>query len=92
MEKGKIFVIQTKTGKYEVLIWYDKKDKAYLVRVPNLPGVVTFGTTLSEAKKMAKDAIELYCDCLLKEGKNIIDDSGCFIGKLPRSRIFSIAT
>ncbi len=86
----KTLLIQTKNGTYNIIIWWDKKDKAYLVKVPSLPGVVTFGKTLVEAKKMAKDAIELYCDCVLEKGKIIIDDQKRLVGKLPsRSRILS---
>ncbi|MBI4215635.1 MAG: type II toxin-antitoxin system HicB family antitoxin [Parcubacteria group bacterium] len=49
-------------------------DKVYLVRVPNLPGVITFGRSLIEAKKMAREAIELHCECEIDEGKIVIDD------------------
>ncbi len=34
--------------------------------VPALPGCVTFGRTLAEAKKMAKDAITGYIESLKK--------------------------
>lgn len=84
----KEFKVQTRGGIYKTVIWWDKKDKSYLVKVPSLPGVVTFGTSIVDAKKMAKDAIELYCDCVLSEGKIIIDDSGQAIGNITsRSRI-----
>lgn len=56
----KAHTIHTRNGTYRALIWRDARDKAYLVRVPSLPGVVTFGTTLAEAKKMARGAIELH--------------------------------
>jgi len=85
----KEFKIQTKSGTYRVIIWWDAKDKAFLVKAPSLSGVVTFGTNLSEAKKMVKDAIELYCNCVIEEGKLIIDDNGRVVGKLPRSRILA---
>jgi antitoxin HicB len=37
--------------------------------VPALPGCVTYGRTLGEARKMAKDAISGYCDSLRKHGE-----------------------
>ncbi|OGY62883.1 MAG: hypothetical protein A2745_01965 [Candidatus Harrisonbacteria bacterium RIFCSPHIGHO2_01_FULL_44_13] len=86
----KEFVIKTKNGSYRVIIWRDKSDKAYLVKVPSLPGVVTFGKSLAEAKKMAKDAIELYCDCQADEGKIVVDDERRVVGKLPKSHVFSV--
>lgn len=40
-------------------------EGGYTVIVPSLPGCVTFGKTIEEARKMAKEAIELYL-----EGRN----------------------
>ncbi len=79
--------IQTKSGTFRTLIWWHGADKAYLVRVPSLPGTVTFGKSFEEAKKMAKDAIELYCSVILDQGKIIIDDTGKVVGRLPKARI-----
>ena len=59
----KIFSIKTKDGDFKVSIWLDKNDNAYLVKGVTLPEVVTFGRTLLEAKKMAREALELYCEC-----------------------------
>lgn len=85
-KRKKKFLIQTKTGAYTALIRFDKRDRVYLVRVPSLSGVVTFGKTLKEAKRMAKDAIELHCACLIDEKKVIIDDKQHIIGKVSKSR------
>ena len=74
-----------------MVIWFDAKDKAYLVRALGLPEVVTFGTSLADAKIMAKDAIELYCDGVIKEGNIIIDDQRRVVGKIPQSRVIAIA-
>lgn len=38
----------------------DKVDGGYVVTVPRLPGLVTQGDTLAEAREMAKDAIRCY--------------------------------
>ena len=84
------FVIKTKEGSYNIIVWFDKKDKAYLVKVPSLPEVFTFGKSLVDAKKMAKDAIELYCDCLIDEGNIVIDDQRHAVGKLPKSHVISV--
>jgi len=37
----------------------------YTVTVPMLPGCVTFGKNLGEAKRMAREAIELYIESLV---------------------------
>ena len=86
----KLYTIKTKEGLFRVKIWRDNDDKAYLVKGISLPEVVTFGKDLKEAKKMAKDALELYCDCVIGENKIIIDDSQRAIGKIPKSRIVEI--
>ncbi|MBI2624015.1 type II toxin-antitoxin system HicB family antitoxin [Candidatus Parcubacteria bacterium] len=63
----KEFLIQTKDGAFRVRIWWDKADRAYLVKGISLLGVVTFGRTLAEAKRMAREALELYCECAIDE-------------------------
>lgn len=86
----KEFQISTKHGTFRVFIWWDDRDKAYLVKAVNLPEVVTFGTSLVDAKRMAKDALELYCLCAIDEGKLVIDDEGKIVGERPRARVISL--
>lgn len=47
------------------------EDGGYTVTVPTLPGLVTEGDTLKEAKEMAKDAIRCYLGGLRKERERI---------------------
>lgn len=82
--------IETKRGTYEAVFKWDAKDKAYIVNVPSLSGVVTFGKNLKDAKRMAKDAIELHCECLIDDGNIIIDDEEKAVGKIPHSRIIAV--
>ena len=42
------------------MIKYARSDRAYTVTFPNLPGCVTFGDTLDEAKRMAAEALSGY--------------------------------
>lgn len=83
--------IRTKHGLFTVAIWHDIKDKAYIVKGVGLPDVVTFGKTFAKAKLMAADAVELYCDCALSDGKLIVDDNRRVVGKLPKSNVLSLA-
>lgn len=39
-------------------------EGGFTVTVPTLPGCVTFGKSLDDAMKMAKEAIELYLEAL----------------------------
>ena len=73
--KATYALLETKQGTFKVKLEWDAGDRAYLVTVPSLPGVVTFGTSLKDAKKMAKEAIELHCECLVDEGHLVIDDT-----------------
>src|SRR6266702_3454634 len=43
---------------YSMIIQWDSRDNIFVVRVPELPGCVTHGTTYEEAVKQGKDAIE----------------------------------
>jgi predicted RNase H-like HicB family nuclease len=55
----------------------------YLVSVPALPGCVTEGNTLDEAREMAIDAIRGYCASLIKHGEPIpVGGADVLIGNL----------
>lgn len=69
MKKQKEVIYQ-----YEVL--FDNDGAGYTVTVPKLPGLVTEGNTLKEAREMAKDAIRCYLEALLKEKAFAFSKSG----------------
>lgn len=51
---------------------YEKDEVGgYVVTVPALRGVVSYGHTLEEAKIMAKEAIEGFLEMLLQSGQPI---------------------
>ena len=60
MKKHKEIIYQ-----YEAI--FDPNGAGYTVVVPKLPGLVTEGDNLKEAREMAKDAIRCYLGALLKE-------------------------
>lgn len=60
--------IKTNCGSFVCRVTSSDSESGYTVTVPTLKGVVTEGRTLAEAKKMAKDAIELHCEGLLASG------------------------
>lgn len=55
-------------GVFHALFESNTPEKGYTVTVPKLKGIVTCGDTLTEAKRMAAEAIELHCECLLAKG------------------------
>jgi len=46
-------------------------EGGYTVTAPLLPGCVTYGETVELAKKMAREAIELYIETLKTHGEDI---------------------
>ncbi len=56
------------------LLFEPAEEGGYVVTCPALPGLVTEGDTLEEARKMAKDAIQGYLESLRKDGLSIPDD------------------
>jgi antitoxin HicB len=49
-------------------------EGGHMVIVPALPGVITYGETLEEARSMASDAIQCHCEGLLSDGEELPED------------------
>ncbi len=58
---------------YKVLL-KPEPEGGFTVNVPALPGCVTYGETLEEAKVNAQEAIELYVESLKEHGEDIPTD------------------
>lgn len=52
----------------------DGNQKGYMATVPALPGCITWGKTLTEARAMAADAVAGYLESLQKAGEPIPAD------------------
>jgi antitoxin HicB len=59
-----------KVFNYRILL-RQEDEGGYTVLVPSLPGCVTYGDTIDEALKMAREAIELYIESLKEHGEFI---------------------
>jgi antitoxin HicB len=60
------------SAEYGYTVMYEKLlAGGYHVIVPALPGIVTYGRTLDEAREMAMDAIRCHLRALLKDGEEI---------------------
>jgi len=57
------------------ILFRPEPEGGYTVMVPSLPGCITYGKTIEEARKMALDAIKAYLESLKKHGEPIPDDS-----------------
>ena len=56
------------------VIYERLSEGGYQVIVPALPGIVTYGRTVEEAREMARDAIVCHLRGLLKDGEDIPED------------------
>ena len=65
------------------------EEGGYVVTCPALPGLVTEGDTLEEARAMAADAIRGYLESLRKDGQPIPTDKA--IPAEPRKEYISVA-
>ncbi len=65
--------VKTKQYTFTVII-ESGEDRGYVVTCPALPGLVTEGRTLKEARDMAKDAILGYLESLRKDKRSIPRD------------------
>jgi len=52
---------------YQYETVFDQNGAGYTVTVPKLPGLVTEGGNLKEAREMVKDAIRCYIEATLKD-------------------------
>ena len=56
------------------IILNPEPEGGFTVIVPSLPGCVTWGETIEEAKNMAAEAISLYLEDLEANGEEIPND------------------
>ena len=67
-----------KNLRYNILL-RPEPEGGFTVFVPALPGCITYGRNLSDAQKMAKDAVSGYLASLRKHGEPIPSDSESFM-------------
>lgn len=62
------------------VIFRPEKEGGFTVVVPSLPGCVTYGKDIKEAKKRAIEAIDIYLISARKHGEKIFSDEENFVG------------
>lgn len=65
------------------VIFREEPEGGFSVIVPSLPGCITYGKTLDQAKEMAQDAISAYIVSLKKHREPIPTDRNSFISSIP---------
>ncbi len=73
-------------GKYSFTMLFEPAEEGgYVVTCPALPGLVTEGDSMEEARSMAEDALRLYLETLIEDGLPIPSD------KIPIAQPIEIA-
>ena len=75
-----------KVFRYNV-IFRPEPEGGFTVIVPSLPGCVSYGKNLKEAKKMAIDAIEGYIVSLKKHKESIPTDEENFFASIEIKKV-----
>jgi Uncharacterized conserved protein len=60
------------------VVFQKEKEGGYTVFVPMLPGCVSYGRNLEEAKKMIEDAIKLYLESLIAHNEEIPEENAFY--------------
>jgi len=56
--------------RHEYTVYFEpQSDGSYSVVFPSIPEIVTFGTTLNEARRMAADALRCHLEGLFKDNQ-----------------------
>ena len=69
------------------VIFCPEPEGGFTVIVPSLPGCVTYGSNLTEAKKMVVDAIKGYITSLRKHKESTPTDEENFFASVEVKRI-----
>ena len=64
------------------VVFRPEKEGGFTAMVPLLPGCISYGKTLGEAKKMIADAIDGYIFSMKKRGEAVETDANSFISTL----------
>lgn len=62
--------------KYEIILYWSEEDNAYLAEVPELPGCMADGKTMSEALSNAEGIISEWIETAKSEGRAIPEPRG----------------
>jgi antitoxin HicB len=71
-----------RTHHHYTIVLRVEPEGGFTASVPALPGCVTYGRSLDEAKKMARDAIAGYIESLRKHRERIPTDNETLVASL----------
>lgn len=73
--------MKTRKASFRIIL-RPEPEGGYTVIVPSLPGCITYGEDIKEAREMAADAIKAYLESMKKHGEVFQDDTDTFEGML----------
>ncbi len=62
--------------RYEILIFWNEEDQAYIAEIPELPGCLAHGDTAEKSLANAQEAIELWIATAVEFGDSIPEPKG----------------
>ena len=71
----------TKLLRYRA-IFRPEPEGGFTVTVPSLPGCITYGENLAEAKIMGREAIELYLEDLQSRNESLPNDNDDYMADI----------
>ena len=63
-------------NRYEIIIFWSDEDQAFVADVPELPGCMAHGESHELALKNAQDAIALWLDTAVEDGRSVPQPKG----------------
>ncbi len=73
--------MKTKKASFRIIL-RPEPEGGYTGIVPSLPGCITYGEDLKEAREMAEDAVKAYLGGMKSHGETFQDDADTFEGML----------
>ena len=68
--------MKSESSKYEMILYWSDRDKAFLVEVPELPGCMADGKTREDAVANAEVIIREWIETAKQEGRSIPQPKG----------------
>jgi len=70
------FTGRRKMCKYEVIVWWNEKDQAYIAEVPEIPGCMSDGGTYEETLKNVQLIISEWIETAKELGREVPEPKG----------------
>jgi predicted RNase H-like HicB family nuclease len=77
------------TKDFYTVVFRPEPEGGFTAYVPVLPGCISYGKNITEAKKMIREAIEGYLIVMKKEGEKVPSDAKSFIDRVAFTRTYA---